>query len=91
MKELKIKKKNSFIKKIIIKLNRFFGYETIDQSNYSIISIDKYGIPLTEETLSECLNADSVFLGAVGGPKWDNIEHSKKPEQARCMGVSHSN
>ena len=55
------------------------------------ISIDKYGIPLTEETLSECVNADSVFLGAVGGPKWDNVEHSKKPEQARCMRVSHSN
>ena len=46
------------------------------------ISIDKYGIPLTEETLSECLDADSVFLGAVGGPKWDNVEHRKKPEQA---------
>lgn len=46
------------------------------------ISIDKYGNPLTEETLLECLDADSVFLGAVGGPKWDNVEHSKKPEQA---------
>jgi len=46
------------------------------------ISIDKYGIPLTEKTLSECLDADSVFLGAVGGPNWDNVEHSKKPEQA---------
>ena len=46
------------------------------------ISIDKYGNPLTEETLLECLDADSVFLGAVGGPKWNNVEHSKKPEQA---------
>ena len=46
------------------------------------ISIDKYGIPLTEQILSECLDADSVFLGAVGGPNWDNVEHSKKPEQA---------
>ena len=46
------------------------------------ISIDKYGNPLTEETLLECLDADSVFLGAVGGPKWDNVEHSNKPEQA---------
>ena len=45
-------------------------------------SIDKYGNPLTEETLLECLDADSVFLGSVGGPKWDNVEHSKKPEQA---------
>ena len=54
----------------------------ITEKHVGGISIDKYGIPLTEETLSKCLEADSVFLGAVGGPKWDNVEHSKKPEQA---------
>ena len=54
----------------------------ITEKHVGGISIDKYGIPLTEETLSYCLEADSVFLGAVGGPKWDNVEHSKKPEQA---------
>ena len=49
MKELKIKKKNNFFKKILIQLNRFFGYETIDQSNYLVESLDKYGY----ENLSE--------------------------------------
>ena len=43
MKELKIKKKKIFLEKLLIKLNRFFGYEIIDQSNYSIASLDKYG------------------------------------------------
>lgn len=45
-------------------------------------SIDKYGIPLTPETLDLAKNADAVFLGAVGGPKWDNVESSKRPEKA---------
>jgi len=43
MKKIKIKKKNSFIKKLLVKLNRFFGLEIIDQSNYFITSLDKYG------------------------------------------------
>ena len=45
-------------------------------------SIDKYGIPLTEETLNTCKASDAVLLGAVGGPKWDSVEPSKRPERA---------
>lgn len=45
-------------------------------------SIDSHGTPLSEDTLQACLSSDSVFLGAVGGPKWDSLEHSNKPEQA---------
>ena len=43
MKEIKIKKKKSILKKLLIKLNRFFGFEIIDQSNCSIPSIGKFG------------------------------------------------
>ena len=43
MKEIKIKKKKSLITKILIKLNRIFGFEIIDQSNYSVDSLDKFG------------------------------------------------
>ena len=32
---------------------------------------DKYGDPLPQHELDKCLAADSVLLGAVGGPKWD--------------------
>ena len=34
-------------------------------------AIDAHGDPFPEETRSACLSADAVFLGAVGGPKWD--------------------
>lgn len=45
-------------------------------------SYDKYGEPLTAETLDACKKADAILFGAVGGPKWDNIEVSKRPERA---------
>lgn len=45
-------------------------------------AIDKYGIPLPEETLSACKESDAVLLGAVGGPKWDNVSSNLRPEKA---------
>ncbi len=45
-------------------------------------AIDKYGIPLPQETLDICKASDSVLLGAVGGPKWDNVPSDKRPERA---------
>ena len=44
-------------------------------------AIDKYGEPLPKETLKECKKSDAVLLGAVGGPKWDNINPSIRPEK----------
>ena len=43
MKKLTKKKEKKFFKKLLIKLNRFFGFEVIDQSNYSISSLEKHG------------------------------------------------
>src|SRR3990172_9243857 len=45
-------------------------------------SIDKYGIPLTDETLKLAKESDAVLLGAVGGPKWENLDYSIRPERA---------
>ncbi|SHK38005.1 3-isopropylmalate dehydrogenase [Rhodothermus profundi] len=36
--------------------------------------------PLPEPTLRACLQADAVLLGAVGGPRWDHLERSQRPE-----------
>ena len=45
-------------------------------------SIDAYGVPLSDETLAACRQADSVLLAAVGGPKWDSTDPAKpRPEQ----------
>ena len=45
-------------------------------------AIDKYGIPLPEATLDTCRASDAVLLGAVGGPRWDSVEPSLRPERA---------
>lgn len=44
-------------------------------------AIDAAGKPLPEETLKQARAADAVLLGAVGGPKWDSIERSIRPER----------
>ncbi|MGF0094886.1 3-isopropylmalate dehydrogenase [Peptoniphilus sp. SGI.035] len=44
-------------------------------------AIDNYGDPFPEETKEMLKNKDAVLLGAVGGPKWDNIESDKRPEK----------
>lgn len=60
-----------------------YGHEFVCESHLlGGCSIDKYGIPLTDEVLAKCQQADSVLLGAVGGPKWDHIDSSKRPEKA---------
>ena len=55
------------------------SYKEIDAGG---ISIDKYGIPLTEDALESAKQADAVLLGAVGGPKWDTLPGAKRPEKA---------
>ena len=45
-------------------------------------AIDQFGNPLPQDQLDICLNADSVLLGAVGGPKWDDVDPSIRPEKA---------
>lgn len=45
-------------------------------------SYDKYGTPLTEETIEACRNADAVLFGAVGGDQWDYLEPNLRPEKA---------
>ncbi|HWP63207.1 MAG TPA: 3-isopropylmalate dehydrogenase [Candidatus Binatia bacterium] len=45
-------------------------------------AIDTYGVPLRDEDLALARDADAVFLGAVGGPKWDDPHAAVRPEQA---------
>ena len=49
-------------------------------------AIDACGEPLPRETVEGCLNADSVLLGAVGGPKWDQLPGHLRPEKA-LLGI----
>ena len=45
-------------------------------------SYDAHGTPLTDETIQLCYESDAVLLGAVGGYKWEDLEHHLKPEAA---------
>jgi 3-isopropylmalate dehydrogenase len=44
-------------------------------------AIDKEGLPVSDATMEKAMDADAVLLGAVGGPKWDSLPFSKKPER----------
>ena len=65
------------LKRIEEKYSHKFNLEYVDMGG---CSIDKYGIPLTEENLEKCIKSDSVLLGSVGGPKWDNVAPENRPE-----------
>ena len=45
-------------------------------------AIDKVGVPLPQETLTLAKQSAAVLLGAVGGPKWEGLEYSLRPERA---------
>jgi len=42
---------------------------------------DKHGVPLADETMAKAQEVDAVLLGAVGGPAYDNLDFSVKPER----------
>src|SRR5690625_3393040 len=44
-------------------------------------SYEKYGEPLTDETIEACLQSDAILMGAIGGEKWDTVPTHLRPEQ----------
>lgn len=51
------------------------------------VAIDTKGKALPDETLAACQEADAVLLGAVGGPKWDHLPATERPETAALLGL----
>ena len=71
------------VKKIIqwFNKNKSLDFE-LDEDLAGGASYDKHGTPITDEVFYKALECEAVILGAVGGPKWDNVDFSKKPERA---------
>lgn len=69
--------------KVLQVVGKKYGH-TFECTTYPLggCSIDAYGVPMTDETLAACKASDSVLLGAVGGPKWDHVDASIRPEKA---------
>ncbi len=66
------------LEKIASKYNHTFNFQ---ERLMGGCSIDKYGTSITDETLADCKSSDSVLLGAVGGPKWDDPNAKDRPER----------
>ncbi|MCD7805547.1 MAG: 3-isopropylmalate dehydrogenase [Oscillospiraceae bacterium] len=73
--------------RVLEEVGKKFGHE-FKFTPYLIggAAIDECGEPLPKETVDGCLASDSVLLGAVGGPKWDNLSGEKRPEKA-LLGI----
>jgi 3-isopropylmalate dehydrogenase len=53
---------------------------TLVEKPFGGAAIDLTGEPLPPDTLAECLGADAVLLGAIGGPKWSDPKARTRPE-----------
>ena len=64
--------------KIADKYNHTFTYTRAYMGGEAI---DKFGDPLPAAELEKCKAADSVLLGAIGGPKWEGLTGDRRPEK----------
>lgn len=73
--------------KVLNKAGEIFGFSlSFAEVPMGGNAIDAYGVPLPEETIQVCRRSDAVFLGAVGGPKWDTLPGHLRPE-AGLLGL----
>jgi len=70
------------VKKVIQWLNskKSLDFE-VDEDLVGGASYEKHKNPITDEVFYKALESEVVILGAVGGPRWDKLEFSKKPER----------
>ena len=69
--------------KVINHLNDVYKLDIlIEESVVGGSAYEEFGNPLPEDTLKAAKEADAILLGAVGGPKWDNIDYELRPERA---------
>ena len=69
--------------KVLNKVGEVYGHHfTYDYVLAGGCAIDNDGTCLPQETIDKCEKADAVLLGAVGGPKWDDLPGEQRPEKA---------
>ncbi|KYG32271.1 3-isopropylmalate dehydrogenase [Alkalihalobacillus trypoxylicola] len=68
--------------KVLNIIGERFGHEfTYEEGLIGGVAIDQTGNPLPEETVELCKKSDAILLGAVGGPKWDQLPGHQRPEK----------
>lgn len=67
--------------KVLKKVGDKFGHQfEFTEALIGGAAIDATGVPLPDETLKLCQSSQAVLLGAIGGPKWDNLPTHLRPE-----------
>ena len=67
--------------KALAAVGRAFGHSfRLEYGDVGGISIDRHGVPLTDEVRELAGAADATLFGAVGGPKWDDPDAPTRPE-----------
>ena len=68
--------------KVLFHVSQKYDFEVkVTNSLIGGNAIDEEGSPISDSTIEIAKDSDAVFLGGVGGPKWDSLEPSKKPEK----------
>ena len=68
--------------KVLDALKQYHGLQVeTEEALIGGVAYDATGTPFPEATLKLCQQADSVLLGAVGGPKWEPLDYSVRPER----------
>jgi 3-isopropylmalate dehydrogenase len=68
--------------KVLAKLRDEYGLDVdLDEALVGGAAIDATGGPLPEAALDLAREADAVLLGAVGGPRWEPLDISIRPEK----------
>lgn len=55
---------------------------TLTEGQIGGSAYDAFGTPFPDSSLNLALESDAVLLGAVGGPKWEGLDYSVRPERA---------
>ncbi|MBE6021938.1 MAG: 3-isopropylmalate dehydrogenase [Cellulosilyticum sp.] len=73
--------------KVLDQVANVYGHQfTYDEEFIGGSAIDNAGCSLPQKTIDACKSADAVLLGAVGGPKWDNLPGGDRPEKG-LLGI----
>lgn len=78
-----VKEAVKVLDQVALKYGHVFHY---DEALIGGAGIDGVGSSLPQETLDKCRVADAILMGAVGGPKWDNMPNGDRPEKG-ILGI----